>query len=185
MTNKVRALLVVDCQNDFVEGGSLAVTGGKAVVSAIADLLHEHRYLYVAATRDWHEPPPSTNYGHFAKPGIDPDYSKSWPVHCVQHSEGSQFAEPLKESLFDAIFDKGMGKPALSGFINLDLRDWLQMNRVTEIDVCGLAADYCVIATAVDGVKNGYKTSILWDYTAAVAPDGMTKAKDELDRVSA
>jgi nicotinamidase/pyrazinamidase len=165
------ALLVVDVQNDFCEGGSLAVTGGASVAARIGDLLsREDRggYAVVVATRDHHIDPGD----HFSP---DPDFIDSWPPHCVVGTPGSEFHEALQPRPFEAVFHKGEHEAAYSGFEGFTpngepLADWLRERGVDEVDVCGLAADYCVRATALDAAAAGFRTHVLLDLTAAVAP---------------
>jgi nicotinamidase/pyrazinamidase len=166
------ALLVVDVQNDFCEGGSLAVTGGASVAARIGSLLgREDRggYPVVVATRD-HHIDPGDHFSH------EPDFVDSWPPHCVVGTEGAEFHPALAPRPFDAVFHKGEHEAAYSGFegSTLDdepLADWLRERGVDEVEVCGLAADYCVRATALDAAAAGFRTHVLLDLTAAVAPD--------------
>lgn len=167
----MRALIVVDVQNDFCEGGSLAVTGGAAVAAAITDLLTgEHGYDVVVATRDHHIDPGA----HFS---ATPDFVDSWPVHCVAGTPGADFHPALTWRAFDGVFDKGEYAAAYSGFEGADhaadgvgLADFLRLRGVTEVDVCGIATDYCVNATALDAARFGFDTTVLTHLTAAVAP---------------
>jgi nicotinamidase/pyrazinamidase len=140
-----RTLVVVDVQNDFCEGGSLAVTGGAAVAEAVADLIAEGGYDLVVATRDHHIDPGS----HFSD---QPDYVDSWPPHCVVGTSGVELHPPLRDDLFAAIFDKGEYEAAYSGFEGTDaegraLADFLREHDVARFDVCGIATDHCVRAT--------------------------------------
>lgn len=163
------ALIVVDVQNDFCEGGSLAVVGGGDVARRIAALLaSDHAYDHVVATRDHHVDPGD----HFAE---RPDFVDSWPAHCVQHTAGAEHHPHLAGLPFAAIFDKGEYAAAYSGFEGTSadgdpLADWLRARGVEEVDVCGIATDYCVKATALDAARNGFATTVLLDLTAAVAP---------------
>jgi nicotinamidase/pyrazinamidase len=173
-----RVLIVVDVQNDFCEGGSLAVTGGLAVAQRLAALLTgDHGYGHVVATRDHHIDPGA----HFA---TDPDFIDSWPAHCVAGTPGAQFAPPLHAGLFEAVFDKGEYSAAYSGFEGscdgegLDV--WLADHEVTGVDVVGLATDYCVKATAIDAAQAGLPTRVLLDLTAPVAPDRLPETVAEL-----
>ncbi len=166
-----RALIVVDVQNDFCEGGSLAVVGGAAVAASITDLLAgDHGYHVVVATRDHHIAPGT----HFS---ADPDYVDSWPPHCVAGTPGADFHAALGYRAFDGVFDKGEYAAAYSGFEGRDresggsLGDFLAGEGVTHVDVCGIATDYCVNATALDAAALGFDTKVLTDLTAAVAPD--------------
>lgn len=169
-----RALVVVDVQNDFVEGGSLAVAGGQEVSLRIADCIRQYKeggsglFDYFVATKDFHLPY-SDNDGHFSD---TPDYAGTWPAHCVQGTEGSLFAPGVSEvaEYFDAVFYKGQGIPAYSGFQGARmalqpgfkwgpteiLHDWLQEREVTGLTICGIATDHCVKATALDAIKLGY-----------------------------
>jgi len=174
----MKALLVVDVQNDFCEGGSLPVAGGVAVAARIGKLLSDHRYDFVVATRDHHIDPG----GHFAD---EPDYVDSWPRHCVVGTSGADFHPALKPRPFDAVFHKGECAAAYSGFegVNPDdepLAAWLRARGVDAVDICGLAADYCVRATALDAVREGFPTTVLLDLTAAVAPDRLRATLAEL-----
>jgi nicotinamidase/pyrazinamidase len=173
-----KALLVVDVQNDFCEGGSLAVAGGAAVAAGISGLLANADYSVVAATRDAHRDP----HGHFAS---DPDYATTWPVHCVIGTAGAELHPNFDTQRVDALFDKGEWEAAYSGFEGADsdgtsLADWLQANSVDAVDVVGIATDHCVRATALDASKNGFATTVLLDYTAAVAPNTVETALEEM-----
>ncbi len=167
-----RALIVVDVQKDFCEGGSLAVTGGAAVASAISSYVGDGlAYDFVLATRDHHIDPGS----HFSD---SPDYIDTWPPHCVVGTPGVDFHPNLVNRPFDAVFNKGAYSAAYSGFegvshragADISLGDWLAGMRVTAVDVCGLASDYCVEATALDAAKQGLDTTVLLDLTAPVDP---------------
>jgi nicotinamidase/pyrazinamidase len=182
-----RALIVVDVQNDFCEGGSLAVKGGADVAFRIGELLHkwyeadpeEKHYAYVVATRDHHIDPGD----HFSK---DPDFVDSWPSHCVAGTDGVSFHPNMDPQPFDAIFDKGEYAAAYSGFEGKAhddgraLADWLRGKGVTDVDVCGLATDYCVRATALDAKQAGFSTTVLTRLTAGVAPTSTQQALKEL-----
>jgi nicotinamidase/pyrazinamidase len=164
------ALIVVDVQKDFCEGGSLAVAGGAATAARIGELLSgDHGYQAVVATRDHHiDPGP-----HFSD---QPDFVDSWPPHCVVGTDGAQFHDQLGWQEFGAIFDKGEYAAAYSGFEGKSddgrtLQAWLQEHDVDRVDVVGIATDYCVRATALDAARAGFTTTVLLDYTAAVAPD--------------
>ncbi len=163
------ALVIVDVQNDFCEGGSLAVVGGADVAARIGGLLADHAYDVVVATRDHHIDPGD----HFSD---DPDFVDSWPVHCVVGTAGEDLHPALQSGPFDAVFTKGEHTAAYSGFEGhtLDgtrLVTWLRAQGVETVDVCGIATDYCVRATALDAAAAGFTTTVLVDLTAAVAPD--------------
>jgi nicotinamidase/pyrazinamidase len=182
-----RALIVVDVQNDFCEGGSLAVTGGSEVAAAITDLVAGRAagYAHVVATRDRHiDPGP-----HFARPPAEPDFVTSWPVHCVAGTEGvgfhPNFAPAVTSGAVEAVFQKGAYAAAYSGFEGVDendrgLAEWLRERKVTEVDVVGIATDHCIRATALDSAREGFTTRVLLDLTAGVAKETTERALDEL-----
>ena len=175
----MRALIIVDVQNDFCEGGSLAVTGGAAVALAISGYLADRPgYAHVVATKDFHIDPGSHFSGH-------PDYVTSWPPHCVAGTPGAEFHPDLDTSAVEAVFRKGQHAAAYSGFEGADpdgtpLGDWLRGHGVDEVDVAGLATDYCVHATAADAARAGFATRVLLDLTAGVAPASTAKAIEDL-----
>jgi nicotinamidase/pyrazinamidase len=178
----MRALIIVDVQNDFCEGGSLAVTGGADVARAITDLLAKpHDYAHVVATKDFHIDPGE----HFSD---DPDYQASWPRHCVVGTSGADFHPQFKPDAVEAVFKKGHYSAAYSGFEGTDesgttLADWLRQRGVDEIDIAGIATDYCVLATATDAVNAGFAARVLLDLTAGVAPESTEKAVEQLRAV--
>jgi nicotinamidase/pyrazinamidase len=170
----VRALIVVDVQNDFCEGGSLAVTGGADVARHITELLAEHDYDHVVATKDFHVDPGE----HFSD---DPDYQASWPRHCVAGTSGADYHPAFDPSAVEAVFTKGEYSAAYSGFEGTDeagttLTDWLRQRDVDTVDVAGIATDYCVLATARDAKAAGFTTRVLLDLTAGVAPESTDAA---------
>jgi nicotinamidase/pyrazinamidase len=167
----VRALIVVDVQNDFCEGGSLAVAGGSAVAAAISEYLDGPEgagYEHVAASRDYHIDPGD----HFSD---HPDFAGSWPPHCVVGTPGAQFHPRLDTSHIETVFSKGAHAAAYSAFEGGDdagtpLADWLRGRDVDALDVVGIATDYCVRATALDAVRAGFATRVLLGLTAGVDP---------------
>ena len=172
------ALIVVDVQNDFCEGGSLAVAGGARVADGIADLIDSGEYEIVVATRDHHIDPGS----HFSDA---PDFVDSWPPHCVVGTSGSDFHTPLEPTMFAEVFFKGEYAAAYSGFegstsAGIALADWLRDADIDVVDVCGIATDYCVRATALDAVAEGFTVTVLDDLTAAVVPDNLPTVHAEL-----
>ena len=176
----MRALIIVDVQNDFCEGGSLAVTGGAAVAREISALLAtpHHGYAHVVATNDYHIDPG----GHFSD---NPDYWQSWPVHCVAGSSGARFHPELDLTSVEAVFRKGAHAAAYSGFEGADdagtpLGDWLRGHNVDQVDVVGIATDYCVRATAADAAAAGFRTRVLLSLTAGVDPRTTAEAIDAL-----
>jgi nicotinamidase/pyrazinamidase len=172
-----RALIVVDVQRDFCEGGSLAVAGGAEVAARISTLLAgDHDYAAVLATRDHHIDPGA----HFAH---DPDFVNSWPSHCVVGTGGVEFHDQLTFRDFDAVFDKGEYAAAYSGFEGQSadgstLAAFLRKRGIDGVDVCGIATDYCVNATALDAAREGFHTTVLVDLTAAVAPDRLQQVRE-------
>jgi nicotinamidase/pyrazinamidase len=169
-----KALIVVDVQNDFCEGGSLAVNGGAAVAAAISQHIATSAYDHVVATRDYHVDPGS----HFS---LTPDFIDSWPVHCVAGTPGASFHPELDVARVEQVFSKGRFAAAYSGFeAENDLAGWLTDNGVTDVDVVGIATDHCVRATALDAQRNGFRTTVLVDLTAAVSPTTRDAAVEEL-----
>jgi len=178
------ALLVIDVQNDFVEGGSLAVKGGRDVAAMVSRHVRHFKteYQFVAATRDYHEDPGD----HFSD---HPDFHNSWPPHCVAGTPGAAFCQPIqnlvREKLIHTVVTKGQHAAAYSGFEGLDPRghtlyDVLKEARVDHIDLCGIATDYCVRATALDARKYDFQVRILVNLCAAVAEDTGAQAMQEM-----
>jgi len=168
-----RTLLLVDVQNDFLPGGALAVPGGDEILAPINLILPA--YDLVVATQDWHPP----DHGSFAAnhPGrelyetinLNGLPQTLWPVHCVQHTGGALFAQGLDTHRIDRVFEKGTD-PAVdsySGFFDngrrrdTGLAGWLQDHGVTHLDVAGLATDYCVKATVLDALAEGFTVTLL------------------------
>ncbi|NRQ51617.1 isochorismatase family protein [Aeromicrobium stalagmiti] len=171
------ALIVVDVQNDFCEGGSLAVVGGARVAADVADLIASGTYGTVVATRDHHIDPGS----HFSD---TPDFVDSWPRHCVVGTDGEELHAPLTPQLFAETFFKGEYAAAYSGFegasaSGVGLADWLRDAGVDAVDVCGIATDYCVRATALDAARAGFSVRVLEGLTAAVSPDNVPTVRQE------
>ena len=175
------ALLVVDVQPTFCEGGALPVEGGNAVASRVADLLAgEHGYDLVVTTQDWHIDPGD----HFSD---EPDFVDTWPPHGVAGTAEAELhpaLDPVVDRI-DAGVRKGMHAAAYSGFEGIDnngrsLNEVLAAAGITEVDVVGLAFDHCVRATAVDAAANGYATSVLDDLAASVAPETEAAARTQL-----
>jgi nicotinamidase/pyrazinamidase len=166
----MRALIVVDVQNDFCEGGSLAVTGGSAVAAAISAHLAAagDGYAHVIASRD-HHIDPGDHFSH------QPDFAGTWPHHCVAGTSGAEFHPDLDTGRVEAVFSKGANAAAYSGFEGTDeagtpLAAWLRERGVDTLDVVGIATDYCVQATALDAVRDGFATRVLLHLTAGVDP---------------
>jgi len=191
-----RALIIVDVQNDFCEGGSLPVAGGDEVAAAIAGHVREHHaeYAAVVGTRDWHVDPGA----HFASTPPGPDFAQTWPVHCVAGTDGARSHPALDgviaEGGVDAWFTKGENAAAYSGFegstvdgdgTKVGLADWLAARAVVAVDVVGIATDHCVRATVLDAVKAGFETRVLLGLTAGVAKATTTTAVREMKRAGA
>jgi nicotinamidase/pyrazinamidase len=177
-----RALIIVDVQNDFCEGGSLAVAGAAEVAAGISRLLATGAgtqvgaevsagtatspWDHVVATKDHHLDPGA----HFGDP---PDFVSSWPVHCVVGTGGEDFHPALDTDRIEAVFTKGAHAAAYSGFEGdaggIGLAAWLKMRDVTAVDIVGIATDHCVRATALDAARAGLDTTVLLDLTAGVA----------------
>ncbi|MBW0106896.1 isochorismatase family protein [Pseudonocardia sp. KRD291] len=175
-----RALIVVDVQNDFCEGGSLAVEGGAAVAAGIGALAAGGGYDHVVATRDVHVDPG----GHFSD---TPDFATSWPPHCRAGTPGASFHPALDVAPIEAVFDKGAYTSAYSGFegshrgeTGTPLGDWLDARGVDTVDVVGLATDHCVRATALDAARHGLTTTVLLAHCAGVAENTTAAALNEL-----
>ena len=174
----MRALLVVDVQNDFCEGGSLEIIGGAAVAAAISTHLRDTSYDYVVATRDHHiDPGP-----HFSD---TPDFIDSWPPHCRAGTAGASFHPDLDVAPIEAVFDKGSYAAAYSGFEGrepggLSLLEWLTKRGVDTVEIAGLATDHCVRATAFDALAAGLRTAVRVDLCAGVLPETTTRALNDM-----
>ncbi|MEY3310372.1 MAG: hypothetical protein RL107_508 [Actinomycetota bacterium] len=167
------ALIVVDVQNDFTEGGSLGVKGGNVTAASITSFIRAHKsgYSHVIASRDWHSPD-GDNGGHFA---AKPDMITTWPRHCVQGTTGSAYNPALESELIDVQIYKGDGEPAYSAFEGntaggAPLDEVLQKAKVRHLDIVGIATDHCVRATALDAIANGYTVTVFADLCVGVTP---------------
>lgn len=174
-----RALIIVDVQNDFTEGGALAVAGGSDVAQRITEHLDRHgeQYAIIVASRDWHHPQ-GDNGGHFAPEGVEPDFTTTWPRHCVAGTPGAEYHEAFDTRHVDTHIIKGMGSASYSAFEGvtddrhgLALHEVLSQAGIEQVEVVGLAEDYCVDQTARDARRLGYETVIIGWLTAAVNPD--------------
>lgn len=174
-----RALIIVDVQNDFCEGGSMGVPGGAGVAAGISAALRDHpgRWDHVVATKDHHIDPGE----HFGDP---PDFVDSWPPHCRVGTPGAELHPELNTDRIEAVFTKGDYQAAYSGFEgsagSIGLAAWLRMHDVDRVDVVGIATDHCVRATAVDATAEGFATTVLLDFTAGVARGTTDQALDQL-----
>jgi len=181
----IRALFIIDVQNDFTEGGALGVEGGEAVAAGITRYLaqHPHRYDQVFASRDWHDAD-NDNGGHFATTDA-PDFVTTWPVHCVAGTIGADYHAALNTSAVTVGVRKGQGRPAYSIFEGVTdegepLTQRLDDLGVEEIDIVGIATDYCVLASALDAVATGRMVRVLDDLVAGVAPGSSALALEQL-----
>jgi nicotinamidase/pyrazinamidase len=168
-----RALIIVDVQNDFCEGGSLPVAGGAGVAAEISAVLGRETWDHVVATKDYHVDPGA----HFSD---HPDFLESWPAHCVVGTGGAEFHPSLATDRIEAVFHKGAHAAAYSGFEGhtadgVGLAEWLRARSVTAVDVVGIATDHCVRATALDARAAGFDTTVRLDLTAGVSA-GTTEA---------
>lgn len=196
-----KALIIVDVQNDFCDGGSLATESGAEVAALISEYVENHHtdYEAIVATQDWHVDPGS----HFSD---TPDYKNSWPVHCKAESFGAELHPDLDTDYITAYFRKGEFEAAYSGFEGLlapedtvmtgerdanapvaqdtpkvSLDDWLQEQEITDVDIVGIATDFCVRATALDAMDAGYETRVLTDLTAPVSDEGFETALEDFE----
>lgn len=182
------ALFVVDVQNDFTEGGALGVDGGDAVAAAISRHLETRAgdYDLIVASRDWHDAD-NDNGGHFA---AEPDFVDTWPVHCVAGSEGAEYDPGFVTDAVTHHVKKGQGEPAYSLFEGVTedgvtVAQLLDEHGVLEIDVVGIATDYCVRASALDAIAHGRRVRIFTDLVAGVAPTSSEAALAELAHAGA
>lgn len=178
-----RALLIVDVQNDFTEGGALATVGGAQVARDITAHLREHAgdYSVVLASRDWHDPD-NDNGGHFA---ADPDFIDSWPRHCVAGTAGADYHPDLDTSLIDIEVRKGQGAPHYSAFQGVtnagqNLIEVLASRDVEDLDIVGIATDHCVRASALDALAAGVQVRVLDALTSAVGAESRAAALAEI-----
>lgn len=188
-----KALIAVDIQNDFVEGGALGCEGGKDVSARVRELIEESKkkgtYALYISTQDWHRGGGCTNGGHIAE---KPDYTDSWPAHCIAETEGADFCEPLEVKDFDYRILKGFETPSYSGFSdnayeagdkNLSLMEILKEEKITEVDIPGIAFDYCVAQTAKDAVEQGLNVRILKTLTATINKENENTIAEELKKL--
>ena len=169
-----RALVIVDFQNDFTPGGALAVPHGDEVAERLNALAASGDYDLVVATRDWHPP----DHGSFT------DQGGTWPVHCVQDTDGAALHPELDAAAIDVIVDKGQdpGTDGYSGFDGTNLAELLRERAIDQVTVVGLATDYCVKHTALEALQAGFAVTV--DTTAVrgvdVEPGDSDRALGEL-----
>jgi nicotinamidase/pyrazinamidase len=180
MSAKARALIVVDVQPTFCEGGELPVAGGNAVAARVAAFAAAHRadYRLIVTTQDWHVDPG----GHFSQ---TPDYVDTWPPHGVAGTPNAALHPALADLGADAAIKKGQHAAAYSGFNGADdagrpLADILRQAGVEAVDVVGLAESHCVAETAIDAMRAGFRARVLGDLTAPVSPQTGAAARDRM-----
>ncbi|MCS5480300.1 nicotinamidase [Corynebacterium sp. YIM 101645] len=179
MSTPKTALVIVDVQNDFCPGGSLATERGHEVAKLIGEYQDSHggRYAHIIATQDWHVDPG----GHFSD---TPDFVDSWPVHCVAGTEGADMHPQVRTGLIDAYFRKGEHTAAYSGFEGaadgVGMAEWLKERDVEKLDVVGIATDHCVRATALDALGEGFEVRVLTDMCSPVDEERGEAALQEL-----
>ena len=183
------ALGVVDVENDFCEGGSLAVAGGADVAARIRAFIEAQPRRWVArfATADRH---PDGLVGHFAPDGTNPDFAGTWPSHCVAGTWGAELHPNLldgtsESELFDVLVEKGQTTAAYSGFEGVtphgdSLADWLRARAVDGVEITGIATDYCVRATALDALREGFRVRVIVDLCAGIDDASVAAAMTEL-----
>lgn len=183
-----RALFIVDVQNDFTEGGALGVDGGDAVAQGITRYLEAHagEYELIVASRDWHDAD-NDNGGHFHPA---PDFVDTWPAHCVAGSEGAEYDPGLRVDAVTHHVRKGQGRPAYSLFEGVTddgvtVAELLTERGILDVDVVGIATDYCVRASALDAIEHGRRVRVLTDLVAGVAADSSDAALAELAHAGA
>ena len=179
-----RALLIIDVQNDFCEGGALAVSGGAAVAGKISMFLKNSTYDLVVASRDWHDGD-NDNSGHFAEPGQEPNYSTNWPVHCVAETNGAAYHLNLDTASIDEHVFKGQGQNGYSIYEGKTqggqtFEQLLESNGIDEVDLVGIATDHCVLASAMDSKDHGLKVRVISSLTAGVSEASTEAAIDQM-----
>ena len=187
----MRGLLIVDVQNDFTEGGALGCDGGAAVAAGISQYLADNadEYSVIIASRDWHDAD-NDNGGHFAAAGTDPDFVTTWPVHCVAGTPGADYHPNFDISAVTHHVKKGQGIPSYSMFEGATddgktVTEVLDDHGVTDVDVVGIATDYCVLASSKDALAVGRDVTVLTDLVAAVTPETGDTALAELHNLGA
>ncbi|WP_279058764.1 isochorismatase family protein [Mobiluncus mulieris] len=178
--SRKRALLIVDVQPTFCEGGALACKGGNAVAEKIADFVTENQdeYVLLVTTQDWHINPGS----HFSD---DPDFVDSWPPHGVAGTPEAEVHDAIAALPIDESVKKGQYAAAYSGFegINKDgatLEEILRAAEITEVDIVGIAESHCVKDTALDAIDLGWPTRVLSDLTIPVSEELGQAAREEM-----
>lgn len=181
-----KALLVIDVQVDFCEGGALGCDGGSAVARGISEYLKgaKSSYDYVIASRDWHTPN-DANGGHFPPSDQAPDYVTNWPLHCIAGEPGAEYHPNLDVSLIDIHIKKGQGSHGYSIFDGTTedgerFESLISRLGIDSVDVVGIATDYCVRASSIDANAKGLSVRVITSLTAGVAKDSTEAAIDEM-----
>lgn len=181
-----KALLIIDVQVDFCEGGAMGVEGGAAVARRITEYLDRNAasYDYIFTSRDWHDKE-GTNSGHFAASGTEPNYKTTWPVHCVAETSGASYHPNLDTAKVDIEIFKGQGTNGYSIFEGTDragkpFETLLREKGVTSVDVVGIATDHCVRASAIDAKSKDLEVRVISSLTAGVSPESVEAAIDEM-----
>jgi nicotinamidase/pyrazinamidase len=188
----MKTLVIIDVQNDFIPGGSLAVPEGDQIVALINKLQEE--FDLVIATQDWHPRDHSSfaanhpGKNEFEKIELHGQEQVLWPVHCVQNSKGAEFHPDLKSAKIEAIFRKGISKEidSYSGFYDnahlksTGLTGYLKEKGADELYFCGLAAEYCVYFSIIDALKEGFSATLIEDATRAISKEDFEKAKKSI-----
>ena len=189
----MRALLLIDIQNDFLPGGALAVPEGDAIIPIVNKL--QEQFDLVVATQDWHpENHKSFASNHEGRNTFEVIELKGleqvlWPDHCLQGSSGAAFSNAVNMNRVEAVFRKGLNPEidSYSGFYDnghlksTGLTDYLRGKEVREVYLAGLAADYCVYFSAKDALQEGFKAFIIEDATRPINPEGFEKAKADVE----
>ncbi|MCK7642053.1 nicotinamidase [Corynebacterium sp. CCM 8835] len=183
----MRALVIVDVQNDFCPGGALATEHGSMVAEQISELVHapSQDYRAIVATQDWHIDPGD----HFSD---NPDFVDSWPVHCVVGTGGAEFHPAIDAERLDETFRKGEYSAAYSGFeghaasdVDTGLARWLRERGITDLDVVGIATDHCVKATVIDALREGFGVRVFAELCSPVTAETGETALEEMTTAGA
>lgn len=177
------ALLIVDVQNDFTEGGALGCDGGADVAARITEHARNANYAAVIASRDWHDAE-GDNGGHFVSEG-SPNFVNTWPVHCVAGTSGAQYHPAIDTELIDVHVKKGMGEAAYSAFEGVtdegrSLVEELTARGISHLDIVGIATEHCVRASSLDAISEGFSVRVVNDLTAPVSEEGRARALAEM-----
>jgi nicotinamidase/pyrazinamidase len=181
-----KALFIIDVQNDFCEGGALACAGGAQVAKGISSYLSANpkAYDFVFASRDWHTPNDS-NSGHFPKIGEEPDFTSTWPLHCIAGETGADYHPNLDQSLIDIHIKKGQGQNGYSIFEGVTdsgerIQNLISRLGFKSVDVVGIATDHCVLASSLDAKTFGLEVRVITSLTVGVGNFSTEAAIDQM-----